>query len=151
MEHSFWRKKWNMIWNKLIRHEYTQEKIIHTYVCALLHYDSPFLWNLHIWYLYPSHAVLSHIRQLIFMGHAFWSDSMLKEFSIQKIMEQNNKEEIYVAVMSLKARIWCVHTNDIYIAYFLRKKNLPCVLNFKHRKLGRHLLYIFHSFLHPKL
>lgn len=38
-------------------------------------------------------------------------------------MEYKNEDEIYVAVVSRKAKIRCVHTDDLYIAYFLRKNN----------------------------
>lgn len=38
-------------------------------------------------------------------------------------MKDYGIEEIYVAVTSLKAKIRCVHTDDLYIAYFLRKND----------------------------
>lgn len=71
------------------------------------------------------------------MECALWSESMLKEFSAWKIMGENNKDEIYAAVMSFRTEIRCVHADDLSIAHFLRTNNpalCPPFQTYKSRK-----------------
>jgi hypothetical protein len=113
-----------MIWNKFIPQKDTQEK--HLCVSSLALWRSVSLESSCLAFISFVHGILSHTRQLIFMGCVLWS-----QFHAKTIFHSKDyRKEQQRWITSLKARICCVYIDDLYIAYFLRKNSLPWALNF---------------------
>lgn len=113
-------KTWNLIWTKFIPQESTQE-----FMCKSLTRGGLFLCIFRFGAYTIVHVTLSHIRQLLFMGCVLWGQFHAKRLFCRK--DYRTEQQIWT--MSIKARIWCVHIDDLYSAYFLEKNYLPCALN----------------------